>query len=137
MTQVLGVPEPSPTWWVSFQVIEEGSWGSRGGVLSILDLLDSGVFTEEKIKSIKQNITRVTPGNLTKNTHKGVLHFSKVTPFSLHNLMASQIMLQSLKRKAIPRTAPSPGLISKIRSTNRLTSNSIAFRSSKVTRGTE
>ncbi|MEK4730072.1 tautomerase family protein [Paenibacillus sp. FSL L8-0641] len=66
LTQVLGVPEPSPTWWVSFQVIEEGSWGSRGGVLSILDLLDSGVFTEEKIKSIKQNITRVTPGNLTK-----------------------------------------------------------------------
>ncbi|WP_379141189.1 tautomerase enzyme [Paenibacillus sp. sgz500992] len=56
LTTVLEVPEPSPTWWVSFQVIEEGSWGSRGGVLSILDLLDSGVFTEEKIKAIRKNI---------------------------------------------------------------------------------
>lgn len=54
LTKVLRVPEPSPTWWVSFQVIEEGSWGSRGSVLSILDLLDSGVFTDEKIKAIKQ-----------------------------------------------------------------------------------
>ncbi|RRJ64945.1 tautomerase enzyme [Paenibacillus oralis] len=54
--KVLEVPEPPPTWWVSFQVIEEGSWGSRGGVLSILDLLDSGVFTEEKIKAIRQKL---------------------------------------------------------------------------------
>lgn len=58
LTKVLEAPEPSPTWWVSFQVIEEGSWGSRGGMLSILDLLDSGVFTEEKMKAIRKNIIR-------------------------------------------------------------------------------
>ncbi|WP_179032611.1 tautomerase family protein [Paenibacillus kribbensis] len=56
LAKILEVPEPSPTWWVSFQVIEEGSWGSRGGVLSILDLLDSGVFTEEKKNAIRNNI---------------------------------------------------------------------------------
>ncbi|MGO4898275.1 tautomerase enzyme [Bacillus sp. GM2] len=56
LTKVLAVPEPSPSWWVTFQVIEEGSWGSRSSVLSILDLLDSGVFAEEKIKAIQKNI---------------------------------------------------------------------------------
>ncbi|MNW28996.1 hypothetical protein D3C74_58380 [compost metagenome] len=54
---ILEVPEPSPAWWVSFQVIDEGSWGSRGGVLSILDLLGSGVFTDEKAQAIRKNIT--------------------------------------------------------------------------------
>lgn len=57
LTKILEVPEPSPSWWVSFQVIEDGSWGSRGGVLSVLDLLDSGVFTEEKKKAILNNIS--------------------------------------------------------------------------------
>ncbi|WP_339296955.1 tautomerase enzyme [Paenibacillus sp. FSL R5-0623] len=56
LTTILEVPEPSPSWWVSFQVIEDGSWGSSGGVLSILDLLKSGVFTDEKIKAIQKNI---------------------------------------------------------------------------------
>ncbi|WP_268814615.1 hypothetical protein [Streptomyces olivochromogenes] len=31
-------------------------WGSSGGVLSVLPLLDSGVFTEEKIKAIRTAI---------------------------------------------------------------------------------
>ncbi|MDX3374706.1 4-oxalocrotonate tautomerase family protein [Streptomyces anulatus] len=44
---------PSPAWWVNFRVIDEGSWGSSGGVLSVLSLLDSGVFTEEKSKAIR------------------------------------------------------------------------------------
>lgn len=57
LTQALDMKEPSPGWWVSFQVIDEGSWGSRGGVLSILDLLDSGVFTKEKAESIRQNFS--------------------------------------------------------------------------------
>lgn len=56
LTSILEVEEPSPNWWVSFQVIEDGSWGSRGGVLSILDLVESGVFTDEKIKAIRKNI---------------------------------------------------------------------------------
>jgi hypothetical protein len=57
LAHILEVSEPFPAWWVSFQVIEEGSWGSRGGVLSVLDLLDSGVFTEEKKKAIRDNFS--------------------------------------------------------------------------------
>ncbi|MEU6092604.1 hypothetical protein ABZ865_38675 [Streptomyces sp. NPDC047085] len=45
--------EPSPAWWVTFLVIDEGSWGSRGGMLSVLSLLDSGVFTGEKAKAVR------------------------------------------------------------------------------------
>ena len=53
MAEACGLPEPSPAWWVNFRVIDEGSWGSSGGVLSVLSLLDSGVFTEEKTKAIR------------------------------------------------------------------------------------
>lgn len=45
--------EPSPAWWVNFRVIDEGGWGSSGGVLSVLSLLGSGVFTEEKAKAVR------------------------------------------------------------------------------------
>ncbi|MEU1406622.1 tautomerase enzyme [Streptomyces sp. NPDC005728] len=48
-----GLAEPSPAWWVNFRVIDEGSWGSSGGVLSVLSLLDSGVFTEGKAEAIR------------------------------------------------------------------------------------
>ncbi|GGT94632.1 tautomerase family protein [Streptomyces coeruleorubidus] len=53
MADACGLPEPSPAWWVTFRVIDEGSWGSRGGVLSVLSLLDSGVFTEEKAEAVR------------------------------------------------------------------------------------
>lgn len=53
MASACGLDKPSPAWWVNFRVIDEGSWGSSGGVLSILSLLDSGVFTEEKAKAIR------------------------------------------------------------------------------------
>lgn len=56
MADACGLPEPSPAWWVTFRVIEEGSWGSSGGVLSLLSLLDSGVFTEEKARRIRAAI---------------------------------------------------------------------------------
>ncbi|MER7790175.1 tautomerase enzyme [Streptomyces sp. NPDC097640] len=56
LAEACGLPEPSPAWWVNFRVITEGSWGSRGGVLSILSLLDSGVFTEEKAEAIRAAI---------------------------------------------------------------------------------
>ncbi|MEU9284178.1 tautomerase enzyme [Streptomyces sp. NPDC048275] len=56
LTDACGLPEPSPTWWVTFRVIDEGSWGSSGGVLSILSLLDSGVFTDEKAAAIRAAI---------------------------------------------------------------------------------
>ena len=42
------------SWWVTFRVIDEGSWGSRAQVLSILDLLASGVFTPERIAEIRK-----------------------------------------------------------------------------------
>jgi hypothetical protein len=46
---------PSPAWWVNFRVIEEGCWGSRGGVLSFLDILDQGgsVFPPERAAAIR------------------------------------------------------------------------------------
>ncbi|MFD7324240.1 hypothetical protein ACFV9D_24605 [Streptomyces sp. NPDC059875] len=53
LADACGLAKPSPTWWVNFRVIDEGSWGSSGGVLSALSLLDSGVFTEEKVKAIR------------------------------------------------------------------------------------
>jgi phenylpyruvate tautomerase PptA (4-oxalocrotonate tautomerase family) len=53
MAAACGLEKPSPAWWVTFRVIDEGSWGSSGGVLSILSLLDSGVFTEEKAEAIR------------------------------------------------------------------------------------
>ncbi|MFD9653441.1 tautomerase family protein [Streptomyces mirabilis] len=56
LAEACGLPEPSPAWWVNFRIIDEGSWGSSGGVLSVLSLLDSGVFTEEKIKAIRTAI---------------------------------------------------------------------------------
>lgn len=51
-----GMDTPSPAWWVNFRVIEEGSWGSRGRVLSVLDLLSSGVFTDEKQDAIRAHL---------------------------------------------------------------------------------
>lgn len=51
--EACGLPKPSPAWWVNFRVIDEGSRGSSGGVLS---LLDSGVFTEEKATAVRAAI---------------------------------------------------------------------------------
>lgn len=61
----LGVERPSPTWWIQFRVIEEGSWGSRGGALSILDLLETGAFTSERAESIRSHIQKsgASPSN--------------------------------------------------------------------------
>lgn len=53
MAAACGQEKPSPAWWVNFRVIDEGSWGSRGRVLSILDLLGSGVFTPERVEAIR------------------------------------------------------------------------------------
>lgn len=54
MARACGKAKPSPAWWVTFRVIEEGSWGSRGGVTSIFDLLASGVFTPAKEAQIRR-----------------------------------------------------------------------------------
>ncbi|MFC9397509.1 4-oxalocrotonate tautomerase family protein [Streptomyces sp. NPDC057027] len=53
MADACDLAQPSPTWWVNFRVIDEGSWGSSGGVLSVLSLLDTGVFTEGKVKAVR------------------------------------------------------------------------------------
>src|SRR5207302_5549949 len=42
LADACGMKAPSPAWWINFRIIEEGSWGSRGGVLSFLDLLEHG-----------------------------------------------------------------------------------------------
>lgn len=54
MAKACGMDQPSPSWWTTFRTIDEGSWGSRGGVLSILDLLASGVFTPERVAEIRK-----------------------------------------------------------------------------------
>ena len=51
--------QPSPTWWVSFEIIDEGSWGSRGTSLSILDLLGSGSFSKERESEIRKYFKEV------------------------------------------------------------------------------
>lgn len=56
MAEACGAPEPAPAWWVTFRVIDEGAWGSRGDVLSILDLLATGVFTSERVAAIRSEI---------------------------------------------------------------------------------
>jgi phenylpyruvate tautomerase PptA (4-oxalocrotonate tautomerase family) len=57
MAKACGLAEPSPAWWTTFRTIDEGSWGSRGGVLSILDLLASGVFTPERVAEIRKALS--------------------------------------------------------------------------------
>ena len=56
LCRVLDVAKAPPSWWVNFRVIEEGSWGSRGRVLSVLDLLDTGAFTHERAEQIKRSM---------------------------------------------------------------------------------
>ena len=56
MTEACGLSEPSSAWWVNFRVIDDGSWASSGGVLSILDLLDTGVFTAERAAAIRSAV---------------------------------------------------------------------------------
>lgn len=58
LTAACGLEKPSPAWWVNFRVIEEGSWGSRGGVLSFLDILDQGgpLFPPERAAAIRTTL---------------------------------------------------------------------------------
>jgi phenylpyruvate tautomerase PptA (4-oxalocrotonate tautomerase family) len=56
LADACGTGAPSPAWWVNFRVIDDGSWGSRGTVLSILDLLDTGVFTPERAQAVRDAI---------------------------------------------------------------------------------
>jgi phenylpyruvate tautomerase PptA (4-oxalocrotonate tautomerase family) len=48
----LGV-EPSASWWVNFRVIDEGSWGAGRAVVSMVDLLIPGLFSDERISAIR------------------------------------------------------------------------------------
>lgn len=56
LAEVSGLPEPLNSWKSTFQVIDEGSFGTGAGVLSILDLLNSGVFSEEKRQAVINHI---------------------------------------------------------------------------------
>ncbi|WP_205302843.1 hypothetical protein [Nonomuraea montanisoli] len=53
LAEACGVAVPAPTWWVNLRTVDEGGWGSAGGVTSILALLDSGVFTAERAAAIR------------------------------------------------------------------------------------
>jgi phenylpyruvate tautomerase PptA (4-oxalocrotonate tautomerase family) len=54
LTEACGTDQPSPTGWVNFRTIDDGSWASSGAVLSILDHLDTGVFTAEPAAAIRE-----------------------------------------------------------------------------------
>lgn len=58
LTEACGMKAPSPTWWINFRIIDEGCWGSRGGVLSFLDLLDQGAsaFPPERAAAIRTSL---------------------------------------------------------------------------------
>lgn len=56
LAKALNADRPAPNWWVNFRTIDEGSWGAFGGALSVLTLLDMGLFTEEKAKAIREAI---------------------------------------------------------------------------------
>ena len=53
LAEACEMPAPAPTWWINFEIIDEGSWGARGGVLSILQLLETGVFTPQRSNAIR------------------------------------------------------------------------------------
>ena len=57
LAEVSGGPEPLNSWKVTLQIIDEGSWGTGKGVLSIFDLFSSGVFTPEKMNAIRENLS--------------------------------------------------------------------------------
>lgn len=56
LCDALDVEAPPRSWWVTIRRIEDGSWGSRGSVTSIHDLLGIGVFSDAKIKAIRDAI---------------------------------------------------------------------------------
>jgi len=56
LAEALDTKKPAANWWVNFRTIDEGSWGAFGGMLSVLSLLEMGVFTEEKAKAIRDAI---------------------------------------------------------------------------------
>jgi len=58
LCRALALTKAPPSWCINFRVIDEGSWGSRGRVLSVLDLLATGAFTPERAEQIRRSIGR-------------------------------------------------------------------------------
>lgn len=52
----LGLPAPSPSWWVLLRVIADGSWGIGASAISMLDLLDLGGVTPERAALIRREL---------------------------------------------------------------------------------
>jgi phenylpyruvate tautomerase PptA (4-oxalocrotonate tautomerase family) len=57
LAEALGVEAVPPTWWITFRTIDEGSWGSSGTALSLLPLLDTGLFTVERADQIRATLS--------------------------------------------------------------------------------
>ncbi len=53
VADVLGQPKPRSTWWSTFRIVPEGSFGAGGNTISILDLLATGAFTPERSTAIR------------------------------------------------------------------------------------
>jgi phenylpyruvate tautomerase PptA (4-oxalocrotonate tautomerase family) len=56
LSAALEIDAPLPTWWVLFRTVDEGSWGSGGSVVSVLDLVDTGLFTPARAEQIREAI---------------------------------------------------------------------------------
>lgn len=54
LVQALNVEEPSKDWWVKMKTVEEGSAATGGNVLSMLDFLELGIFSETKSAAIRK-----------------------------------------------------------------------------------
>lgn len=53
LAAALEVETVPPTWWVTFRTIDEGSWGSGGNALSLVPLLDTGLFTAKRADQVR------------------------------------------------------------------------------------
>jgi hypothetical protein len=71
MAKACGMEKPSPAWWATLRTIDEGSWGWRGSVLSILDLLASGVFTPERVAEIREALSAGRLDELDERPQRG------------------------------------------------------------------
>lgn len=49
---------PSAGWWINFRTIDEGSWGLRTKPLSILELVETGLFSDAKAQKIRDAVAQ-------------------------------------------------------------------------------
>lgn len=56
LAEATGRDAPSPNWWVNLRVIDDGSWGAFGDVLTMEQLLAFGLFPEDRAATIRASL---------------------------------------------------------------------------------